>query len=90
MSLSKAPLHFATVLTMVSLGLNATAQAFDEGSDVGAPKVQYLSWCVQNTVVELDVKGNPVEKYTCEDHGLQCHQEERFAGPLRVITAYCR
>lgn len=79
----------ALILGLVA-SLKASAWIFDEGYDVGAPHYQYLSWCVDDAVMEYDRKGNTVMKFNCAESNQKCVQEERLLGHIYVVHAYCR
>lgn len=80
----------AAFILGLAISLKASAFIFDEGYDVGAPVYQYLSWCVDDTVMEYDRKGATVMKFNCAETNQKCVQEERLLGHLYVVHAYCR
>jgi|GEM_PF-4573169 len=76
-----------------ALAILSTPAAFadvDGPNDVGYPEVRYLSWCVNNSVMEEGTRGQAVLKADCEASGLVCKQEERILGGGRVSYAFCQ
>lgn len=77
---------------LISLSFLAASPAFayDFPSDVGAPQVRYLSWCVQNQVMEEGSRGEAVLKADCSVQGAVCKQEERIVGGGWISYAFCQ
>lgn len=80
---------------VLALALISSAPAFAIGYDndhgVGVPETKYFSWCVRNTVMELDASNQQSVKMDCTRAGLQCAQEERIiGGGIRVVSASCK
>ncbi len=62
----------------------------DGMDDVGYTGINYLSWCVGNSVMEEGSRGLSVLKADCTAHRLVCKQEERIVGRGRVSFASCQ
>jgi hypothetical protein len=63
---------------------------FDDGSDVGFPQVQYLSWCEKNKWMEYNSKGAVVLKHDCSIEQKTCKQQERRLGGSLFVFATCQ
>lgn len=76
-------------LTLIS---SFSAPAFadiDDPSDVGAPRVRYLSWCDNGRVMQEDGNGRAVVQLDCARDGLVCRSQERILGGGYVSFATC-
>jgi hypothetical protein len=82
-------MKFALFALVLLSSASAMARDFDAPSDVGAPRMRYLSWCLNNTVMEKTPAGVTKAKQNCAKTGQVCAEEEVAMGGEWVAYAHC-